>query len=53
MAECGKNETMGMGVAGWDIPGEPGNQVPTKSLFHSEIFARNHVFLFNIQSEEI
>ena len=40
-------------TSGCDILGEPGNQVPMKSLVSSEVFDRNHAFLVNIQSEEI
>ena len=32
-------------LKGWDFPGEPGNQVPRKSLVSSEILARHHAFL--------
>jgi hypothetical protein len=38
---------------GWDIPGEPGNWVPRKSLVTSKIFTRNHAFLFKMRREEI
>ena len=31
--------------AGMDFPGEPGNQVPRKSLVSSEIFAGHYAFL--------
>lgn len=38
-------ENTAITMAGRDIPGEPGNRVPTKSLVSSEIFARHHAFL--------
>ena len=39
-------------MAGWDNDGEPGNQVPTKSSYSTEIFGRSPAFWQNMYRYE-